>query len=155
MCYVWSRARANECTARAKTLIEELGEEKGKELFIKQVYKMGKNMGEQDRKYIASQGKEANLDEWFEGLDESSIFSFAWKYGKKDISKDEVVVEYLQCPFAEGFKAYGSEGVEIGEWFCENIDNALTQGYNPKYEGVRESSLNKDGLCRLHWKLKE
>jgi hypothetical protein len=140
----------------AKTMIEELGPEKGKELFLKQIYKMGNHMGKQNRKYVTSQGKENNIEEWFgPSLSELSVYSFAWEQTKREVSRDEAGVEWSVCPIAEGFKKLGSEGIEIGEWFCDNIDNASVQGYNPKYECVRESSLHKDGVCRLHFKLKE
>ena len=113
-------------------------------------------MGKQDNDYIASQGKENNIKEWFGGgFDDTSVYSFAWKQARREISKDEAIVDWVVCPIAEGFKKLGPEGIEIGEWYCNNIDNASTQGYNPKYECVRESSLHKDGVCRLHFKLKE
>jgi hypothetical protein len=122
----------------AKGMIEELGEEKGKELFVKSVYKMGEATGKQARDYYDSQGRDNDdVEEWFKDfLTDSSVFTFAWTLGMKDITKNEAVVDYLECPFADGFKAYGSEGIEIGELFCQNIDNANTQGHNPRARAI-------------------
>ena len=140
----------------AKGMIEELGEKKGKELFVKQIYEMRGHMGKQNREYHASQGRENSLEEFTrDGFTESSVFMFAWTGGLIEQSEHEAIIEWTECPFADGFKAYGQEGIEIGELWCQHNDNAVIQKYNPKYECVQESSLYKDGVCRLHLKLKE
>ena len=140
----------------AKTLIEEYGPEKAKELFIKQIYNMGKQMGEKNRAYLESEGRPVDLEERFSGgNDDNSIYNFAWKSRNKNVTKNEVIVEWLECPFAEGFKAYGEEGVGIGEWFCEHIDNAVSKGFGPENACVRETSIYKDEVCTLHFTHKE
>ena len=117
---------------------------------------MGKQMGEQSKYYIESEGRPVNIEERFKGgFDDDSVYSFAWKSGKKTITEHEAIVEWLECPFAEGFKAFGKMGVEIGEWFCSNIDNAVSQGIGSQHTCIRETSLNKDGVCTLHFKLEE
>jgi hypothetical protein len=140
----------------ARGLIEELGPEKGKEVFVNQIKKMGEGMGKQTREYYDSTGKEANMEEFLrDGFSDSSVYMHAWEGDLKTLTKHEAIVDFTSCPYAEGFKALGEEGVEIGELYCNNIDDAITQAYNPKYECVRSPSLNKDGVCTLHWKLKE
>ena len=140
----------------AKGMIEELGEKKGKELFIKQIYEMRNHMGKQAREYHASQGREHTIEEFVkDGFTDASVFMFAWKGGLKEKSEHEAIIEWEECPFADGFKALGQEGVEIGKLWCQHNDNAVVQGYNPEYECVQESCLFKDGLCRLHLKLKD
>ena len=117
---------------------------------------MGEGMGKQSRDYHDSLGRESNMEEFLrDGFSDSSVYMYAWDGELKTLSEHEVAVDFTGCPFAEGFKDFGEKGVEIGELYCNNIDNAITQAYNPKYECVRESSLNKEGLCILHWKLKE
>ena len=140
----------------AKGMIEELGEKKGKELFIKQIYEMRGHMGKQSREFHASLGRENSIEEFVkDGFTDSSVFMFAWKGGLKEKSEHEAIIEWEECPFADGFKELGSEGVEIGELWCQHNDNAVVQGYNSEYECVQESCLFKDGLCRLHLKLKD
>jgi hypothetical protein len=86
---------------------------------------------------------------------EDIVYAVAWKGGPKEVSANDWVVEWSYCPIAEGFKHLGEEAEKIGEIFCTHVDNASMETYNPRYECVRESSLNRDGLCRLHFKLKD
>ena len=113
-------------------------------------------MGKQTKEYFASQGRENSLEEFRrDSFAESSIYTFAWTGEVKESVEHEAIVEWTVCPIADGFKAYGEEGVEIGELFCHHIDNAIISGFNPDYICVRESSIYKTGLCRLHMKLKD
>ena len=140
----------------AKGIIEELGEEKGTALVIEQVMEMGRFTGERRRKAFEDKGLENSFRNISNRADpEKSVYSFAWVGGPVSSSDEERVVEWSYCPIAEGFKVFGESGVKIGELYCNNIDNAIIQGFNPDYECVRESSLNLDGLCRLHFKLKD
>jgi len=115
----------------AKGLIEELGPEKGKDVFINQIKKMGEGMGKQTREYHDSLGKDRTMKEFLkDGFSDSSVYMHAWEGELKTLTKHEGI-------------------------YCNHIDDAITQAYNPKYECVRSPSLNKDGLCTLHWKLKD
>lgn len=139
-----------------KALIQELGEENGTALIVKQIEEMGIDSGRATRKAYESQGLDNRFRNFFKMADSGDIvYSFAWEGSTKKSTEDERVVEYSYCPIAEGYKRLGAEGVKIGELFCNHIDNAIIQGYNPDYECKRESSLNRDGLCRLHWKKKQ
>jgi hypothetical protein len=134
-----------------KALIQELEEEKGTALIVKQVEKFGRSGGEATRKAFESQGKENSLDNYFSEMNNgTSIYNFAWEGGVKKLDNGDWVEEWNYCPVAEGFKNLGEESVKIGELFCNYIDNAVIREYNPDYEYVRERSLNRDGLCRLH-----
>lgn len=139
-----------------KGMIEALGKEKGKALILRQVEELCFNWGTQSRKAFERQGLDNSLKNYFGPFDsgEGSV-AFAWVFDVKKSADDERIIEYSYCPIAEGFKGLGDEAVEIGELFCNHADNALMQGYNPEYECKRESSLNLDGLCRLHWKRKQ
>jgi L-2-amino-thiazoline-4-carboxylic acid hydrolase len=140
----------------AQGMIDRLGEEEGIELFIKQIYMMGEHWADQRLRSYRAQGKENSLENFVkDSMSDDVVYSFAWEGGLREFSEHEAVIEWTECPIAAGFKDNGPKGVEIGEIFCNHVDNASTQKYNPKYECVRESSLNKDGLCRLHFKLKE
>jgi hypothetical protein len=139
-----------------KALIQELGEEKGTTLIIKQMEEWGKNMGEENRKTFESQGIETSLDNYFrETYPETGMYYYAWRGGVKKLGVDDWVEEWSYCPVAEGFKNLGEEAVKIGELFCDCIDNAVVREFNPSYEYVRESSLNRDGVCRLHARKKK
>jgi len=135
-----------------KGIIEELGEEQGAKLIVKQIEEMGHDSGKAIRKTFESQGKENNFLNYSNKTDPSnSVYNFAWVGSIKKSTDSERVVEYSYCPIAEGFKILGEDATKVGELFCNNIDNAIIQGYNPDFECRRESSLNLDGLCRLHF----
>ena len=147
--------RANGIYWMAQGMIDHLGEEEGMKLFLKQLNKMAERWAEITLQYLEKEGKENSLQQYVhDNMSEDVVYSFAWKGGLKESSEHEAVIEWTECPIAAGFKLNGSQGVEIGEVFCNNVDNAFIQRYNSKYEFVRESSLNMDGLCRLHLKLK-
>lgn len=140
----------------AQGMIDLLGEEEGKKLYIKQVHKMGEHWANQQLRFYESIGKENSLENYIaDSMGEDIIYSFAWKGGLRHSSEHEAIIEWTECPIAAGFKDNGPKGEELGEIFCNHVDNATIQKYNPKYECIRESSLNKDGLCRLRFKLKD
>ena len=146
--------RATGIYYMAQGILQELGEEEGTKLIVQQVRKMGNKMGESMRKRLESMGLENSLEnrvKLVESADNST--TIAWDRVSLDVSEDEFVVKFSYCPIAYGFKQHGEEGVKIGELFCSNIDDAVSQGYNPKLSCVRESSLNLDGVCTLHFKM--
>jgi L-2-amino-thiazoline-4-carboxylic acid hydrolase len=125
----------------------------GKALIIKQIEEMGRSTGKVMRKAVEGQGLNNSFRNYFIESDSgNSVYDFAWTRSIKKSNDAERVVEFSYCPIAEGYKSLGEEAVKIGELFCNHIDNAIIQGYNPDYECKRESSLNLNGLCRLHWK---
>ena len=138
-----------------KAILEELGEEKGTDLIIKQVKEMGKASGLNRRRILESKGLDNSLENYSASEKTfSNMVSFAWESKVKKRTPDEVIRDFSYCPIAEGFKNFGDEGVKIGELFCMYIDDAVVQTYNPDYMCERESSLNLDGVCRLHFKKK-
>ena len=150
------RARSTTLYYLGKAIIQELGEEKGTELIIKQIEEMGHNMGKVTRKAVESKGlNDSFRNYFFESDSGNSPYDFAWTRSIKKSTDAERVAEFSYCPIADGYMRLGKEAVKIGELFCNHIDNALIQGYNPDYECKRESSLNLDGLCRLHFRKKQ
>jgi len=152
----WIRDGANGRSASiyylGKALIQELGEEKGTALIVKQIEEMGHSTGRAFRKADESQDLDNSFKNFFRITDSGeSVYDFAWVGVPIKSSDTERVREFTYCPIAEGFKSLGEEAVKIGELFCNHIDNAIIQEYNPDYECKRESSLNLGGLCRLHW----
>lgn len=141
-------------TYMALGMIEELGEEKGKELFIKQVKQMGKHWGKSMLDRFQTNRVDPSITNMLRDVDESLVSNIVWDVSSELISDDEGVVEWRFCPIADAFKSIGPEAVEIGEIFCDYIDDAQFGGLNPDVMVSRESSLNKDGLCRLRFKMR-
>jgi hypothetical protein len=154
----WIREREHERSRSiyylGKAIIQELGEEKGTTLIVRQIEEMGHDLGIETRKANKSQGLDNSFKNYSRGPDVNP-YGFAWVGGTTKSTSDEEVVEFSYCPIAEGFKKLGEEAVKIGELFCNHIDDADIQGYNPDYECKRESSLNLNGLCRLHFRKKQ
>jgi hypothetical protein len=150
------RGRSATLYYLGKAIIRELGAEKGTTLIIKQIEEMGHSAGKAARKAVEGEGLDDSFRNYFSESDSgNSPYDFAWTRSIKKSTDAERVVEFSYCPIAEGFKALGEEGVKIGELFCNHIDNARIQGFNPDYECKRESSLNLNGLCRLHFRKKQ
>ena len=146
--------RATGIYFMAQGIIQELGEEEGTRLIVQQIRKMGNLMGKSIRKRLENEGIENSLEnrvKLVESADNST--NIAWDRVSLDVSEDEFVVKFSYCPIASGFKQHGEDGIKIGELFCSNIDDAVSQGYNQKLSCVRESSLNRDGVCTLHFKM--
>jgi hypothetical protein len=148
--------RSNTFYYLSKALITQLGKTQGTEEIIKQVEAMGKASGEARKKMFERNGQDNSFENFSAAaMSKDNMIHFAWERAHKKVTSDERVVEFTYCPIAEGFQKHGAEGIEIGELFCDYIDNAVIQAYNSEYECVHESSLNKDGLCRLHFKKKQ
>ncbi|MCW4012660.1 MAG: L-2-amino-thiazoline-4-carboxylic acid hydrolase [Candidatus Bathyarchaeota archaeon] len=146
--------RATGIYYMAQGILQELGEEQGTKLILQQIRKMGNQMGASIRKRLEEQGLDNSLENRVKVIESSdNSTNIAWDQVSLDVMEDEFVVKFSYCPIAAGFKQHGEDGVKIGELFCSNIDDAVSQGYNPKLSCVRESSLNRDGVCTLHFKM--
>jgi hypothetical protein len=141
-------ARSRAIYYLGKAILQELGEEKGTALIVRQIEEWGHDDGIATGKANKSKGLDNSLKNYGSG---GSVYDFAWVGSTKKSTGDESVVEFSYCPIAEQFKMLGEEAVKIGELFCNHIDDADIRGYNSDYECRRESSLNLDGLCRLHF----
>ena len=148
--------RANGVFYLAQGIISELGEEEGTNLVVQQIRKMGNKMGESMRKRLENKGLENSLENRIKLIESSdNSTNIAWDRESLDATGNEMVVKYSYCPIAAGFKMNGEEGIKIGELFCSNIDDAVSRGFNPNLSCFRETSLNKDGICTLHFTMKK
>ena len=146
--------RATGIYYMAQGIIQELGEEEGTRLIVQQIRKMGDLMGKSMRKRLENDGLENSLENRIKLVKSSeNSTNLAWDRVSLDESENGFMVKFSYCPIAAGFKQHGEDGVKIGEIFCSNIDDAVSQGYNPKLSCVRETSLNRDGLCTLRFKM--
>jgi len=146
--------RATGIYYMAQGILDELGEVEGTRLIIQQIRKMGNKMGESMKIRLEKEGLENSLENRVKLIESSeNSTNIAWDRVSLDVSEDEFVVKFSYCPIASGFKHHGEEGIKIGELFCSNIDDAVSQGYNPKLSCLRETSLNRDGVCTLHFKM--
>ena len=127
----------------AKTLVNELGEEKGKELILKSIKEYGTRIGEGARKAALSQGKENKPENYKEDLP---------LYGMHD------GVETVEVDGEKRKRAYGcvmgkvwrelGEG-KIGRYYCL-VDPAKYMAFNPDWKLVHTKALpDGDPYCEL------
>ena len=148
--------RANGIFYLAQGIFNEMGEEEGTKLVIEQIRKMGYKIGESMKNKLETKGLKNSLENRIKLIESSSnSTNIAWDREYLDAKGNELVVKFSYCPIADGFKMNGEEGVKIGELFCSNIDDSVSKGYNPNLSCVRETSLNKDGVCTLHFTMRK
>ena len=118
----------------AKTLIDELGDAKGKELIQKAVESYGTERGKSIRERVTKAGLELTMENFskFNDLPKSG-----WEYSDEGT---------IYCCYAEVWMDRGVE--DIGRLYCE-VDFALLKAYNPKMRLTRVGSLlDGDPCCK-------
>ncbi|MFX0073328.1 MAG: L-2-amino-thiazoline-4-carboxylic acid hydrolase [Candidatus Hermodarchaeota archaeon] len=113
------------CTI-TEEIINKFGEE-GREAIANSIKKYGLERGKRIAKLVESLGKELNLKNFFiyGDLDSKSILKY-----KPKIVDGNVEIIIRDCVFCNGCKEWGKE--EYGKIYCEYIDHAVLEGYNPK-----------------------
>jgi hypothetical protein len=113
--------------AYAKTIIQEMGEEKGRALVLKAIKNYAKSVGEQVKSKVAADGKPNAPDNYREDLP---------LYGIND-SSEVVEVDGLKrsrvygCVMAQIWHELGED--EIGRLYCY-VDPAKYMFYNDKFK---------------------
>jgi hypothetical protein len=131
----------------AKTLIEELGEEKGLELIAKAIRDYGIRIGEKTRKEVLNQGLEPTPENFNVG--ESYRLPMFGMHDKIEIVKvdNEQRIRTFGCVLAKVWQEYGEE--KIGRLYCY-MDVAKYMGYNPKYKQIHTKTIpDGDAYCEL------
>ncbi len=128
--------------AFAKTIIDELGKEKGKELTQKAIRLYGEMVGKKVREKTLAKGLRALAENYQDDFP---------TLGRED--REKVVVEGEKrarvhtCDLAEAWKELGVP--EIGRLYCF-VDQAKYEAYNPELECVHTKNvLDGDPYCEL------
>lgn len=125
----------------AETLVNDLGEERGKELIRKAVDAYGAHIGKDAR--LKAEGKELPLTP---KNFESDLPTLAWQTEKVSVGGEDRVRVH-ECPLAK-------EWLELGEGkkarpYCF-VDQAKMRAFNPDYEYVHvKNILDGDPYCEL------
>ena len=126
----------------AKTIIDELGEEKGKELILKTIKRYGKTIGKKRREEIEEKGMEPTAENFSEGK-VLRIPRFGMHTDLK--TNKEGNMELYGCTMGKFWKDEGEE--ELGRLYCY-VDPAKYMGYNDEYIQIHEKALPAgDGCC--------
>ena len=129
----------------AEVLVEELGEDKGREIAARAIEKYGTRCGSQVRKGVEGQGLDLTLPNYFTVPD---LPSMGWVTEQKALKDEELEVDVLYCPLAEHWLAEGK--ASLGRLYCY-VDQAKFSAYNPEYQCVhRKNVLDGDDRCTFH-----
>lgn len=127
----------------AKTIINELGEDKGKKLILKAIKDYGQRIGSGVKKEVKKQGLDNKPEDYKEDLPE---------YGMHE------KVEYAQVRGEKGLRSYGCVmgklwhelgEDKIGRLYCY-VDPAKYMAYNPDFALVHTKSIpDGDDYCEF------
>ncbi len=129
------------CYARA--LVEELGQEKGRELITKAIWDYGTKIGERTRERIVAQGLEPTHENFGKGSDLSPI-----GFDHREVVVDgEPRTRGFDCAIAETWREHGEE--ELGGLYCL-VDPAKMQAYDPNWTMVHVKKVpDGDEHCEI------
>jgi hypothetical protein len=129
--------------AYARTLVDELGEERGRELIEKAIWAYGRWIGERTRQRVEEQGLEPTVANFSKGSDLSPLgFDH-----RPAVVEGERRVQSFGCVLAEVWAEHGEE--ELGSLYCL-VDPAKMQGYDPDYTMVHTKKVpDGEAYCEL------
>ena len=115
----------------AETIIEEFGEEKGKDLILKAINRYGEESGERMKKSPGG----------------SDLPEYGWDTEMVSQTEDKDVIDITKCPLAEYWLA--NMDLELARLYCY-VDQAKYKSYNPNYQCTHAKNvLDGDEKCRL------
>ncbi len=125
----------------AKTLVRELGEERGKEIIRKAIQFYGEQVGRKVREQTVAKGLKTTVENYQEDLP-----WLAWNT-EKVIVEGESRARVHACNLAQVWNELGEPG--LGRLYC-GMDQAKYKAYDPELECVHEKNvLDGDPYCEL------
>jgi len=127
----------------SKTLIEELGDDRGKELILKSIKEYGKQIGEKRKAEILEKGLN-NIPENFSKGDSLRIPKIGMN-SKLEVTDDSN--RLYGCPLEKLWREFGEE--ELGKLYCYT-DPAKLMGFNEDYIKIHKKAIPKgDDYCEF------
>jgi predicted ArsR family transcriptional regulator len=127
----------------ARTLVDELGEEKGRELIEKAIWEYGTRIGHRTRARVQALGLEPTVENFGKGSDLSPL---GFDHGTTVVDGEQRMLS-LGCALAEVWREYGEE--ELGGLYCL-VDPAKMQAYDPDWTMVHTKKIpNGDECCEI------
>lgn len=127
----------------ARTIMNELGEEKGNDLILKAIKEYGRRIGEEVKKSVVSQGLESKPENYREDLPAYGMHDgteIAEVDGEKRIRAHGCVMGKVWNELGEG---------KLGRYYCF-VDPAKYMAYNPDYKLIHTKCLpDGDQYCEL------
>lgn len=116
----------------AKTLVNELGYQKGKELILKAVHSYGTENSQEIREKVLAQGLDLTMENFFKF---QPLPELGWESNEESVT---------YCSYAEPWIARTEH--EIGKLYCE-VDFAKVKAYNPKIRVKRATTILDGEPC--------
>ncbi|HHV71534.1 MAG TPA: L-2-amino-thiazoline-4-carboxylic acid hydrolase [Clostridia bacterium] len=130
--------------AVAKEVVDRFGEE-GKQAIAEGVRKFGERRGRNIAANVEQAGKEKVLTNYlpYYDMERSKLFVY-----DSEVSDEKIEQKFYQCPFAAAWIEDGNQ--ELGKLYCEQIDDAIAKGYDPRLRCVAlKRLLDGDEYCHL------
>ena len=127
----------------AKTLVEELGEERGKQIILKAIKRYGRHIGEEAKRKIYAKGLQNDPANYESGIP---------SYGMHDYIEqveihDEKVSRAHGCVMGRLWRQLGES--ELGRLYCY-VDPAQLMAFNPRFKLYHLKSIpDGDEYCEI------
>jgi len=131
--------------AFGQVLIDEFGEERGKQLVSQAIETYSRMIGEKKREMAISQGLETNL----ESLGRFRDIPTLGMHDHTDVIETDGERRYRAwgCVMAKTWQEYGQD--ELGRIYCY-VDPASTMAYNPEFKFIHLKAVpDGDDYCEL------
>lgn len=131
--------------AFAQVLVDEYGEERGKQLVNKAIEEYGRKIGEKKREVVLSQGLEPSMENLVKVRDIPTI-------GMHDRTERVKVEGEMRsraygCVMSKVWREYGKDN--LGRIYCY-VDPASTMAYNPNFKLIHTRAVpDGDEFCEL------
>ena len=148
--------RAVEITSRrlgllhlsfARTLVDELGGKKGKELIMKAIKDYGRRIGKEVREGVIDQGLDPIPENYGAGKSRD-LPEFGMNEGRERVEiNGEKKMRVYGCAMAKVWNEYGED--KLGRLYCY-VDPAKYMTFNPNFKLVHiKASPDGDEYCEL------
>jgi predicted ArsR family transcriptional regulator len=116
----------------AKTLVKELGDNKGRKLILKAIHSYGTEQGQIIRDRVLAAGLDLTIENFFKF---QMLPSLGWESNGEGVT---------YCSYAEPWIERSEQ--DLGKLYCE-IDYAKAQAYNPTIKVKRRTTILNDETC--------
>lgn len=121
----------------SEAIIEEMGEEKGKELIKKAIWAYGEHCGNAVRAGVEALGLPLTDENYGKVRD---LPKYGWETGMIETPEGEMRPIATFCPLAATFKELGPRGEELGRLYCY-VDQAKYEAYNPEMNFIHAKNV--------------
>ncbi|PAV28031.1 hypothetical protein CIL05_19135 [Virgibacillus profundi] len=133
----------------SKSVVDRFGE-KGENTVREGVRTFGEERGRGIAQRARANGEDNTRENYLTNYDmgRSELFNFTTDYKENEIEQNFTV-----CPFGQQWA--DDDMHKYGILYCQMIDPAVAQGYNPDFEVEHEKYILKEGNCHFRFKLED